>query len=503
MPVRDEVAEQRLVYLDKFTTTPHGNIGPLYRLLQQVYWEDPDFYAHLAVWAFDPEKARDHTHTLIAILCKAPLLADRLSDVDFARVIQAEHRDVGVALLKRLNPKGVWSVLGIIKEYIKTDPGQKAGMIPKKVWTGVQEWWDLQEMSPDWDRNLLSNRRFFYDIGLWGRGYLYMSERTWGILYERDYPAGSLFELVNSLDDMDVETKARLLVEHNIPMLVASSFLPEGAPETWIVKVHTATPAQLIGMWPTLEEAGAFSIPGLLEVAEAKAAKAKTDKRVQAAKVKHMGIENKAVRDVLASMYAKYRAKLTRTTGILVDVSGSMHTAVKIAADIAEDIAQIAMYQDEDGNWVQDMLLPVVFFNTLGALVWVNHNNVAATFDRASMRVGGGTAIGAGVDTLIRNNVDVDQLIIITDGQENGSPRFSDKLHEYTNNRDINVIVIKVGHYRPLVETVCNQLDVPCLSLDWRAGDYTAKENLFKLLTGKAISIYDVIMEIMDTPLPI
>ncbi|HEX5156415.1 MAG TPA: hypothetical protein VFW17_04295, partial [Ktedonobacterales bacterium] len=79
----------RLDLLNTLLTTPHRNLTALYPLHQEILTRDPRFYVRLAAWYADHGEVRDHQEMFVVCLCLS----------------QAEgHRDVGLALLRRLPP---------------------------------------------------------------------------------------------------------------------------------------------------------------------------------------------------------------------------------------------------------------------------------------------------------------------------------------------------------------------------------------------------------------
>ncbi|HEY1387774.1 MAG TPA: hypothetical protein VGF38_04450, partial [Ktedonobacterales bacterium] len=90
----------RLDLLNTLLTTPHRNLTALYPLHQEILTQDPRFYVRLAAWYADHGEVRDHQEMFVVCLCLS----------------QAEgHRDVGLALLRRLPPYQLARVVDYIK----------------------------------------------------------------------------------------------------------------------------------------------------------------------------------------------------------------------------------------------------------------------------------------------------------------------------------------------------------------------------------------------------
>src|SRR5262249_37624441 len=86
-------------------TSPHRRLDVVWPLHEGLTAKDPRFYVRLAAWYFDKGEVRDHKEVFIVALC--------LSDF-------AGHRDVGLALLRRLPPYQVLRVVDFIHGRVET-----------------------------------------------------------------------------------------------------------------------------------------------------------------------------------------------------------------------------------------------------------------------------------------------------------------------------------------------------------------------------------------------
>ena len=92
--------DMRAELLNTLLTTPHRDLAALHPLHQAIVDQDPRFYVHLAAWYADHGQVRDHQEMFVVMLC--------LSDFP-------GHREVGLALLRRLPPYEVARVVDFIK----------------------------------------------------------------------------------------------------------------------------------------------------------------------------------------------------------------------------------------------------------------------------------------------------------------------------------------------------------------------------------------------------
>jgi len=104
--------EVRSGFLSTLLTTPHRDLASLQKDHEGMIASDPIFYVHLAAWYADNGQVRDHKEMFVIMLC--------LSDFE-------GHRDVGLALLRRLPPYEVARVVDYIKGTTITQRRPKAG----------------------------------------------------------------------------------------------------------------------------------------------------------------------------------------------------------------------------------------------------------------------------------------------------------------------------------------------------------------------------------------
>ena len=118
------------------------------------------------------------------------------------------------------------------------------------------------------------------------------------------------------------------------------------------------------------------------------------------------------------------------------------------------------------------------------------------------IRAGGATSIGCALEALRLKKIAVEQVIIVTDEQENNSPFFADVYQAYQRDLKVapNVLIVKVGHASAYLENRLRAIQVPTETFTF-AGDYYALPNLIPLLTRP--SRLELLLEILDMPLPV
>ena len=119
----------------------------------------------------------------------------------------------------------------------------------------------------------------------------------------------------------------------------------------------------------------------------------------------------------------------------------------------------------------------------------------------AGIRAGGMTSCGVAVEMMRRQGQVVEQIIMVTDEEENRSPRLSDVLVQYAAELGTmpNMVFVKTRRASDLLEQRCNAAGIAYDAYQF-GGDYYALPNLLPLLTRP--SRLDLLLDIMVYPLP-
>jgi hypothetical protein len=109
--------------------------------------------------------------------------------------------------------------------------------------------------------------------------------------------------------------------------------------------------------------------------------------------------------------------------------------------------------------------------------------------------------MGCALKYLIHKKYLVDQIIIITDGGENAQPLFCAEYANYVSEMKVspNVVTIRVGSWEQGFVNGLNSHKIANEVYTPDAKDYYGLPGLVQLLSKK--SKFDLLMEIMDTPL--
>jgi hypothetical protein len=187
----------------------------------------------------------------------------------------------------------------------------------------------------------------------------------------------------------------------------------------------------------------------------------------------------------------KARGKIVRPTALLLDRSPSMSVALEVGKQLGALIS--AVCAEELYCYAFDQ----------GAMAIRPAGKELSDWQRALARVGigSGTSVGAAVAALARAGQYVEQLVFVTDEEENTRPMFAEAYQDYVRTMNVrpDVVIIKVGSARDLIEQACKRLGVTCSTFTFQ-GDYYALPNVLPLLSQASQA--ELLMEILDYPLP-
>lgn len=108
----------------------------------------------------------------------------------------------------------------------------------------------------------------------------------------------------------------------------------------------------------------------------------------------------------------------------------------------------------------------------------------------AHLHAGGATSIGCGLQALRAAKIAVEQVILVTDEQENRPPFFADVYAAYKHEMKVtpSILIVKIGQASTYLETRLRAIEAPVETVTF-AGDYYALPNLIPLLTRSSPSV--------------
>jgi hypothetical protein len=310
----------------------------------------------------------------------------------------------------------------------------------------------------------------------------------------------SLAYAVKRLAQAETATaQAELIVEHKIPYTVAVGAVRKLTPAVLAALINSMSPQETINNLKSLKARGALAHAEVKALVDEKlagaaetGARVSAFKAVRAAEVAGVDAQTTARLEHAASAQLRKRGRITKTTALLVDKSGSMTEALEVGKRIAALVSDVA-----------EAKLYVYAFDTIGYPVVSAGSGALSDWERAfqNLYAQGGTSIGAPLEMMRLRRQVVEQIIIVTDEGENTAPYFNGIYARYCADLSLvpNVVIVKVGAHSDYLERQMRQSKVAFETFTF-AGDYYALPNLVPLLSRP--SRLELLMEILETPLP-
>jgi hypothetical protein len=269
-------------------------------------------------------------------------------------------------------------------------------------------------------------------------------------------------------------------------------------PTVLLALIEQMSPQELINNLGALRRRGAFENADLKALIESKLGDAKTAARVSAFKaeeaIKAGGVSDQVRRTLeeVADAQVKAKGRIDRPTALLIDKSGSMSLAIELGKRIGAMISAISQ-----------QALYVYAFDTVAYPIESAGTDLA-NWEKAlsGIAAGGSTSCGVALEVMRRKRQYVEQIIVVTDEEENTAPLLVETLKRYREDikADPNVCFVRTPGARTLLEDQCRTAGIMADAFQF-TGDYYALPNLVPLLSRP--SKLDLLMEILEYPLPV
>lgn len=515
-----EEARARNQLFRALMAVPHRQYSQLVGGLRDAMRADPDFAARACVFMHVPEsgvKIRDQQDAAIISLLQAP--------PEFA-----QYREAGRCLLAGTNVYGDMEpgypglppfrffrvVQYMASPFVASNEGKelrrfsnrsaartfaesKGADVARDV-DHVRANRQMRGIVIDYLRKLEENANRFDGVAVLNRSALAWAYEFYHIapstmaqaaLFENmPLPGSKMAVLKEIAHTTDIREQIRLVIEHRIPYTVAASVLPKMSPATAIALIERMSPAQALNSRAWVERSGILDVPEVRAVYTAKLQLATASIATAEHRVSAQGRDTKlqAAIDTAKERAVQSGQKIEKDTLLLVDASGSMERAIEVGREFAYRIAAQCAGK----------LFVYAFQDRARAVRGPCENSLAgwrAAFQ--GIRAGGRTSMESGVSAAMRDGAMPEQIVIITDGQEN--------VGDYT--RALRVLEREVGApvqtVLLLVGTVDNVLGRRVrqggyLLEEFRfAGDYNIFDNVVALLGGPpAMTVVDRILSV-------
>lgn len=336
-------------------------------------------------------------------------------------------------------------------------------------------------------------------------------ENSWinKFLFKNEAPVGTrLFALKKLAASKDPTEQSAIIIDNKIPYPVAASVISNMTPSVMVSLIEVMSSSELLSNLSSLQKRGAMDNADIKKLIENKLTKAKKEKgRLDAMKgamavnsVKNLDDSIKEAAIAVTDSQMKRHGKIRARTAIAIDKSGSMTNAIELGKMVAAAIAQSCTENNT----------PIVYlFDSQPVLIsWKSSDgditNKSSWDKKLKMfSASGGTVPGSVVKSLISQKTQVDQILLITDEEENfGAVPFSSSMKDYEKTFGYmpSVVIVRLGKSLNVIEKSCKTAGVQVDVLPVTNIDSFSIPNLVQLLSRK--TMFDLVQEILNLDLP-
>lgn len=462
----------------------HGDLMKFWQESHTTADDDPGLYAHVIAWNHKNGRIRD---SKIAF----PVIALHTNAV--------ENKDLAenaVAHLASLGPRELIKAWEFNKE-LKTKGYPVKHNRNSMFHDAIKKYLDVREGDIDWwTKAVIRNRKAMKALYTISNKKPAMFAQQ--ILFDRVYPSGSAFDVIKNLSDMEGLEAASAILEHNIPITVASAKLGKKLdnPDTLIALFDKVSATELITASGQLKRLKSFDLPEVQSAYRDATKKASKDKKANVLKATRAAKATGMTKE-LAAIKEQSLKSIKNIEGdwvILADRSPSMGGAIPKARELAALLAKKV-----EGK------VHLIFFDEAPLYKDVT----GMTLDEieqatANIYEGSSTSIGCGLRYLNDKKLSVDGIVIISDGEENCSPRFAAEYKKMLNEPAVYFIHMwgsgRWGYYGiDILSTAMTNADITYTKYDaTKEFDYNSMVNVVGLLKPQ---VYGFLEEVMETPL--
>ena len=321
-------------------------------------------------------------------------------------------------------------------------------------------------------------------------------------------PEGSRLEAMKELiAETDPVKQSKIIVAAKLPYPLVRSLIKK-TPSTTVASIMVMTPQEVLANQETLRRDGAFNNPEIKELLHSKLKEIKTAKKsrvdafkgeIAAKAVAGLDADTKALLSDITDHQLKQHGSIGVSTMVLVDKSYSLQEAIEQGKRIAASLAQAC------GDKFAGCM---VFDSNARMLRWTAKDGDITTYSAWQKKfkmvtANGGTNPADCLRAMIRSGTSVDQLVIVTDEDENVTGSFAEALGPYKEKfgHMPDIVITRLGHYAcDKMSRTAKAVGAEVTVMDCTKTDNIALPNLIQLCSKK--SVFDLVQEILELPLP-
>lgn len=481
LPFASEAGPSKAEQIALLCRSQHGDLSAYLGVGQIAVRQDPEFFGHLVAWDRVNGQVNDAHVALpiVALSDPATHATTELRENALAHVALLDPRRLlrAVSFGKEVPAHGIMDLRRLVTRYVRAREA-------KRHW---------------WERATFQHRTAMKS--LYARFHVKPADYAAKILFEREYPAGSVFELARTMKALSGHDVAGLIGKRRPGFLPLRGALGKRMeePDILMAVIDIMTPTEIVTNSRALEELGVLkhgATRAAYEEAIERASKSKktTLKTTRAAEA----IEGKektggVISEKLRGLQQRQLRQLAVEGDwlVLADKSGSMNQAIESARHVAASLAACVTGK-----------IQLIFFDTSPRPIlkpWRNYEEVLA--ESRLVTANGGTSIGCGLAWALDRKLAVNGIAIVSDGHENETPTFALTYKRYVQAMGVEPTVYFYqvnGKYATALVQSCENAGIELTTIPLDNVDYYSIPNLVKTMRTSRYSLVD---EIMATPL--
>jgi hypothetical protein len=483
--------------ISELSKSPHGKLREYLAIGQLAAQNEPDFLAHLIAWDRTHGQIRDAKAALPIVSLTVPGFPQELVENSLAHLTFLNPRELLKAYRFALDVRPVGHIRQlkrVIADYLHMKEGKKWDFTAIQHRSVLKELYSLVDVKPGSDRVNVVLFGYTLDERL-------KAKEEGRKPVKSPLPKGSVFEAVANLRNMSALEAAGTILERKIPFLIAHGALGEKIkdPDLVLALIERMSPTEVVTSTKMLEKLGVKTVPALRAAFEAALKRAATSKKnvlktTRAAEA----ISDEKLKAKLNAVQEKQIQNMSIEGNWLVlgDKSGSMSECIEAARHVAGTLAKMVK-----GN------ITLAFFDTVPETMDVTGLGYDEILKKTrNVSANGGTSIGCGLRAAMQRHEEIDGIAIVSDGQENTPPLFTDEYRRLLkiSEKDIPVYYYHCGSAihgwgdSDLAENMKKSgFDLQVFEL----GDDVDFYSIPNLVQSMRTNPYSLVEEIMSTPL--
>lgn len=474
MTETNALTKQRIIA--ELTRSPHGKLNEYLPVGRQAVAQDQEFFAHLIAWNNRRGEVKDAKKAL-------PVLGLGSTHSQFLENAAAHLADLDVREFTKLVTDRPF-----IKEALGTYQPRALRRLVERYLRNLEN--DKYRLQPV----MLQHRKMLHTLYSVYR--ISPAEFVKRIIFLDEAPAGSVFEVVRRLGTMTPTEAAGAIVERKIPFLIAQGALQGKLkdPDIMMALIKRMSPNELVTNMKRFEKLGVREHPALRATLDEALEKAGTSKKGKATLKTSRAVAAVTDESLKLKLKRLQETQLDKMTIkgdwlVLADKSGSMHTAIETARQIAAILARLG-----EGK------VHLVFFDEAPRAFDVTGKSLEEIVQVTQhVTASGGTSVSCGLSWAIANGLNIDGIAVISDGGENRSPTFGSVYAAYCRKIDkvIPVYFYELEGEPDRFTGFCAPHDIGITRFDLRRQkiDYYSLPNLVQTMRTNTYSLVDEIYE--------